>query len=101
MRIASFWVRSGCDLKAVQMNVQCSLIQELILCKFELDYNAAETTKNIPCIKSEGTVDHSTATRWLKKFHFDCKNFDDQACSGSPKTGFQGHVPSHRGKSSK
>ena len=35
------------DLKAVQINVQCSLIQELILYKFELGNNIMEATENI------------------------------------------------------
>ena len=36
--------------------MQCSLIQKLMLNKFKL---AIEGTKNIYCVKSEGTVDHS------------------------------------------
>ena len=35
------------DLKAVQMNVQHSLIQEFMLYKFELDHSNTETSKNI------------------------------------------------------
>ena len=46
---------SVCDLKDTQMNVQYNLIWELILYGF-------------CCEKHEGTVDHSTVTRWLKKF---------------------------------
>ena len=42
--------------------------------------------KNICCTRGEGAVDHSTVTRWLKKFHFSCKNFDDQVRSAKPKT---------------
>ena len=52
------------------MNVlRKSLIQELIHYEFELFHNARET-----------------ATRWFKKFHSRCKNLDDQAKSGWPKT---------------
>ena len=31
-------------------------------------------------------VDHCTVNRWFKKFHVDCKNHDNQAKSGIPKT---------------
>ena len=66
-----------CDLKPTLMNVQCSLIRELLHYKFKLVHNAAEATKNI-CVKSEDTVDHVTVTKWLKKFCSVCKKFDDQ-----------------------
>ena len=47
-----------CDLKATKVNMQRSLIRELGISEFELDYNAAaEATKNIYCSKNEGTVD--------------------------------------------
>ena len=39
------------DLKAAQMNRHCSQVQELMLYKFELGLNTAETTKNICCVK--------------------------------------------------
>ena len=48
--------------------MQHSLIQELGLYKFKLGHNAAESSKNICCVKDEGTIDYSTVTRWLKKF---------------------------------
>ena len=51
-----------CDLKAVQLNVQLSLIQEFMLYEFKLGHNAAEATKNICCMKGEDT-DHNTVTR--------------------------------------
>ena len=41
-----------------------------------------ETILNICCVKGEGAVDHSTVTKWLKKFHTGCKKFDNQARSG-------------------
>ena len=41
------FLHSVCDLKATQMNVQHSLIQELRLFESELGHNAAEVTKNI------------------------------------------------------
>ena len=50
------------DLKAEQMNMQCSLISvirlELILYKFKLDHNSAEATKNICYVKGKSAVDH-------------------------------------------
>ena len=46
-----------CHLKAVaQMNMQHSSIWELMLHKFKLGHKAMESTKNICCAKSEGTV---------------------------------------------
>ena len=48
-----------CDLKAAQMNMQHSLIWELILYKYELGYNATKTSKNICNAKDEGTVDYN------------------------------------------
>ena len=57
----SVWV-----LKATQMNVQRSLIQELY--SFEQGHNTAEATKNICCVKKEDAADLSTVTRWFKKF---------------------------------
>ena len=53
---------SMCDLKAIQMNIQLSLIWEIILYKFKLGYNTQKTTKNIFCAKGEGAVDCSTVT---------------------------------------
>ena len=70
------------DLKAVQMN----LIWELLLDKFELGHNTAEAPKNICCVKGEGAIDHISVTRWFKKFYLGCKDLDDQAMSGRPKT---------------
>ena len=76
------------DLKAAQMNVQNSLIQELIFYKFELGYNTMEATKDICFVKSEDEVDHRTVTKWSKNFHSGCKNLDNQAKLCRPKTGF-------------
>ena len=45
------------------MKMQCSLIWEIMFYKCELGQNATEATKNIYCMKGEGTVDHSTETR--------------------------------------
>ena len=42
-------------------------IQEFMLYEFELGNNALEATKNICGMKGEGTIDHSTINRWLKK----------------------------------
>ena len=45
-----------------------------------------KATKNIHCMKGKGTIDYSTVTKWFKKFCLGCKNLDDQAKSGKPKT---------------
>ena len=74
------------DLKAVQTNMQCSLIQEFMLYIFELGHSTTKATKNICRAKCEGAVDHSTVTRWFKKFCLGCKNLNDQARSSRPKT---------------
>ena len=52
-----------CDLKAIQMNVQCSLIQEFMLYEFKLDHNAAEATKNICDVKDKSVVDYSKVNK--------------------------------------
>ena len=64
------------------MNVQCNLIQELMLYEIEMGHNDAEVTKNICCAKGEGAVDHSQVTRWFKKFCLCCKNLGDLTRSG-------------------
>ena len=78
----SVWTRcalihSVWDLKAAQINVQRTLIRELVFYEFKLGHNATEVTKNI-CAKSGGLIDHSTVIRWFKKFLSGCKNLDDQ-----------------------
>ena len=40
-------LHSVCNLKAIEMNIQASLIQELLLFGFEVGHNAEEATKNI------------------------------------------------------
>ena len=67
------------------MNVQHSLIQELMLYEFEMDHNAAEVTKNICCAKSEGAIDHDSVSSGFKKFCSVYKTLDDQKMSGRPK----------------
>ena len=52
-------LHSMCNLKAAQMNVQCSLIQELMLYELKRGHNAIEANKNICCAKGENTVIHS------------------------------------------
>ena len=54
----------------------------------------SEATENIYYPKVKNVVDNSTVNRWFNKFCSSCKNLDDQARSGKPKTGFQDHVPS-------
>ena len=56
-----------------------------MLYEFQLAQNAVEVTKNICYMKGKSTVNHSTVTRWFKKFHSSCKNLDDQARSGRAK----------------
>lgn len=68
-----------CDLKSTQINVEYSLIQELMFYKFKLSHNAMEATKLIHCVKGEGAVDPNSGTRWFRKFCWGCKNLDDQA----------------------
>ena len=75
-----------CDLKVTKINVQCSLIQELMLYEFVLGHNTATATKNICCVKGESTVDHNIVTKSLKKFCSGCKTLDNQAKSGRPKS---------------
>ena len=89
--LAAVWIYcalldSLVDLKAAEMDMECSLIWELMLHKFELGHKAAEATKNICCVKSEGAIDHSIVTRGFKKFHSGCKNLENQAELGRPKT---------------
>ena len=45
-----------------------------------------EATKNICCVKGEGTFDHGTITRLLRKFCLGCKNLNNHAISSWPKT---------------
>ena len=52
-----------CDLKVIQMSIQYSLIQELMIYKFELSHNSIETTKRVCFVKGEGTVHQSTVTK--------------------------------------
>ena len=73
------------DLKATQMNIQHSLIQEIMIYKFKLNHNATEATKNICCIKGEGSVDQATLTRGFKKFCSSYKKLNKKAKSGRPK----------------
>ena len=55
-------LHSVCNLKTTQMNVQRSLIRELMLYEFDLGHNATEATKKNTCAKAEGVVGHSAAT---------------------------------------
>ena len=61
-------------------------IWELMLYEFQLGHITVETTQNICCVKSEGKVDQSTVSRWLKKFCLRGKNFNYQARSSRPKS---------------
>ena len=59
-----------CNLKTVQLNIQRHLIWQLILYMFKLCHKNAtvEATKIICCAKSEGVIEYSAVTRWLKIF---------------------------------
>ena len=67
------------DLKAAQMNVQRSIIRELL---FELSHKAVEANENICWVKSEGAVSENRGTRWFKKCHSTYKNINNQKRSG-------------------
>ena len=75
-----------CDLKATWTNVLCSLIWQFMLYEFELVHNDVEPIKTICWVKGKGTVDHSTVTRWFKKFCSDYKNLNNQERSGRLKS---------------
>ena len=68
------------------MNMQYSLIQKLMIYGFQPGHNAMETIKNICCVKVEGPVNHTTLTKWSKKFHSDCNNLNDQTRSNRFET---------------
>ena len=76
------------NFKAVFQAIEGKLknIQKPMLYKFKLGHNAAEVTKNICCMIGESAVNHCTITRWLKKFYSGCKNLNNQARSGRPKS---------------
>ena len=57
-----------------------------MLYESKLGHNIVEATKNICCAKGEGAVDHSTITRWFKKFCSSSKNQDHQAKPGRPNS---------------
>ena len=72
-------LHSVCDLKAILMNVLCSLIWELMLYKFKLSNNTVEVTKNFCWVKGEAVFDHSTVADSWKFFYLGCKNLHNQA----------------------
>ena len=78
-----------CDRKSSRWKYN---IWELLLNDFELRNYATEATKKIYYAKGEGNVDHITVTKWFKKFHSSCKNFNDQA----KKRWFRGRTQSQR-----
>ena len=45
------------NLKAIQMDIQCSLIWEVMFFDFKLGYNDVVATKNICCTKGEDVID--------------------------------------------
>ena len=58
-------------------------VKKIMLYEYELGHNTAELTKNICCVKDEGTVDHGTITRWFKKFY---SGYKYQTRSCKPKS---------------
>ena len=76
---------SICNLNDSQIYVQCCWIQDLILCIFKLGHNIMETIENIYSVEGECAIERGTVTRWLKKFHLDCKNCNDQQRSYKTK----------------
>ena len=79
-------LHSMCNLKAAQMNLQCSLIWELMIYGFELVHKTVEVSKNVCFAKDEPAVDRNQVSRWLKIFCLRCKNPDDQTRSGRKKS---------------
>ena len=79
------FLHSICNLKAAQINMQCSLIWEFMIYKFKLGHHISQVTKNI-CLKSECEIDHSAVSRRFKKFCSSYKNHNNQIRSGSLKT---------------
>ena len=72
------------DLKAATMILQRSLIWELMLYEIELGHKAAEAS--IYGTKSNGAIDHSTVTRWFKRFYSGCKDLNHQIRLSRPKS---------------
>ena len=63
-----------------------SILQTPCGIKKKMNRNAMEDTKNICCAKGEVAVDHSTVTRWFKKFRLSCKNLNYRTRSGGLKS---------------
>ena len=60
-------LHSICDLKVALINVQHCLIWELLIYDLKLGHNVMEITKNISCVKGDGTLDHKTINQMVKK----------------------------------
>ena len=76
-------LKSMFDLKATQMNVQCSLIRKLMLYGFE---PRGSNQRYLLYEMRPGTaVGHSIVSRWFKIFRSGSKILDDQARWGRPK----------------
>ena len=87
------------NFKAAQMNMQYSLIQELILYEFELGHNSAETTKYICCAEAEHTVDQSTIARGFKKFSQVARISTIRQGQVGQNPGFQGCAANYKNNS--
>ena len=66
--------------------MQSDLIEKLMPYNFKLGHNTWKQPKIFVLPKGKSAVNHSTETRWFKKFCSGCKNLDDEARSGRPKT---------------
>ena len=71
-----------CDLKAAQMDRQCSLIQELMRLNWAITPWKKPKTLAVRKVK----VLLITVTSWFKKFCLGYKNLDNQVRSGRPKS---------------
>ena len=67
------------------VSMQHRLHQELRFYIFTLSHNTVRATKNICCLKDEDAIDHTTVTKWVKKFCSTFKNLNNQAKSDRPK----------------
>ena len=57
-----------------------------MLYEFKQGHNTAEAMKNICCAKGKGAINHSTVTRWFKKFCSNYKSFNNQVRTCRLKT---------------
>ena len=61
---------ADCQRLSNNTQTKCNVVQFRNL--YSTSLNCYKTIKNICCVKGEGAVDHSTVSRWFKKFHLHC-----------------------------